>query len=61
MINHNPTDISCVYTTLFVSREAKKQNIMPIITFDQPLYWKTIMILSCELTDNILKNTIVLL
>jgi hypothetical protein len=38
MIDMNPTDVSCIYSTLlFVSEHARRYNVKPIITFDQPL------------------------
>ena len=56
MIDLNPSDVSCVYSTLkFVSKEATHHNRTPVITFDQPLYWKA-LIISC---DEECKNIIV--
>ena len=41
MIDMNPTDVSCIYSTLlFVSEHAHHHSVKPIITFDQPLWWK---------------------
>lgn len=52
MIDLNPSDMSCIYSTLtFVTKEAKKQGVTPIITFDQPLYWKALTIIQSESTD----------
>jgi hypothetical protein len=48
MIDLNPSDMSCLYSTLkFVSKEASHHNRTPVITFDQPLYWKA-LIISCD-------------
>jgi hypothetical protein len=46
MIDLNHSDMSCVYSTLkFVSKEASHHNRTPVITFDQPLYWKALIIM----------------
>ena len=43
MIDMDPSDLSCVYSTLcYVSSHAKKHNVTPILTFDQPLWWKAL-------------------
>lgn len=61
MIDLNPSDPSCIYSTLkFVSNQAKKQNVTPILTFDQPLYWKALTIihaqpLGCDLKHLVLR------
>lgn len=45
MIDLDPSNMSCIYTTLkFVCREASRYNKTPVITFDQPLYWKALLI-----------------
>ena len=42
---------SCILSTLkFIDEHAKKHNVDPIVTFDQPLYWKAMMILETEST-----------
>ena len=49
MINLNPSDESCIYTTLhFVCKEAHKNKCTSILTFDQPLYWKALMLIQNE-------------
>lgn len=41
MIDMDPNDPTCIYSTLeFVVSSARKQNACPVITFDQPLWWK---------------------
>ena len=45
MIDMDPNDFSCIYSTLcYVSSHAKKYNVTPIVTFDQPLWWKALQI-----------------
>ncbi|KAK3104785.1 hypothetical protein FSP39_010049 [Pinctada imbricata] len=53
MIDMNPSDITCVYSTmLFICQQASKQSSTPVLTFDQPLYWKAKMIShKCEPGD----------
>lgn len=45
IIDLDPTDMSCVYSTLlFISEHASRYAITPILTFDQPLWWKALTI-----------------
>ena len=45
MIDMDPSDLSCVYSTLcYISSHAKKYNVTPVVTFDQPLWWKALQI-----------------
>ena len=49
MIDLNPNDMSCVYSTLrFVATECKRHEVTPILTFDQPLWWKGQLIIANE-------------
>jgi hypothetical protein len=42
MIDLDPNDMTCVYPTLkFVLNHAAKYNCTAVVTFDQPLWWKT--------------------
>ena len=53
MIDMDPTDVSCIYSTLkFVCHHAHRHNVQPIITFDQPLWWKALMIIVSEPADS---------
>lgn len=45
MIDRNPSDLSCVYSTLlFVCREARRYQRPHVLIFDQPLFWKAMTI-----------------
>ena len=45
MIDMDPNDLSCAYSTLcYVSYHAQKHSVTPIVTFDQPLWWKALQI-----------------
>ncbi|VDI53446.1 Hypothetical predicted protein [Mytilus galloprovincialis] len=59
MIDLNPSDEYSIYTTLhFVCKEAKQNKCTPILTFDQPLYWKAMMIVQNEPTTSSLKSLV---
>ncbi|PIK40129.1 hypothetical protein BSL78_23030 [Apostichopus japonicus] len=59
MIDMNPSDNSCIYSTLkFVCNEARRHNTKAILTFDQPLYWKALMIVLNEPEGSDLRSTI---
>ena len=46
MIDLDPSDISCIYSTLkFVADHAQRHKVPVIVTFDQPLYWKALNII----------------
>ena len=49
MINMNPGDVTCVYSTLkYIQEHAHRHDVTPIVTFDQPLWWKALMIIVTE-------------
>ncbi|KAK3092092.1 hypothetical protein FSP39_025112 [Pinctada imbricata] len=59
MIDLPPSDMTCIFSTLhFVCKEASKYEKTPVITFDQPLYWKARQIISDEADDSILKSVV---
>lgn len=59
MIDIPPSDLSCVYTTLkFVSDHAARHGVQPILTFDQPLYWKALTIILTEPANSGVNKTI---
>lgn len=38
MIDMNPGDLTCIYSTLeFINDHADRYQVSPILTFDQPL------------------------
>ena len=46
MIDMNPSDVTCVYSTLrYISEHARRHDVTPI---DQPLWWKALMIMVTE-------------
>ena len=59
MIDMDPSDMTCIYSTLnFVSKEARRHNSNPVLTFDQPLYWKGRNIIQNEPDDSALKSIV---
>ena len=47
------SDETCIYSTLsFVAMQGKKYGFTPVLTFDQPLYWKSLMIVKSENSDS---------
>ena len=59
MIDMNPSDVTCVYSTLrYISEHARRHDVTPIITFDQPLWWKALMIMVTEPVGSELKDIV---
>ena len=59
MIDMNPSDMSCIYSTLhYVCNQAKGYGVTPILTFDQRLWWKARMILQSETSDSCIKSAV---
>ncbi|CAC5372589.1 unnamed protein product [Mytilus coruscus] len=57
IIDLNPSDLSCIYSTLkFICKEAHRYQKPPVVTFDQPLYWKALCIVTNEKTESDLKQ-----
>jgi len=49
MINMSSSNPICIFTTLeFASEHARRHSVTPIVTLDQPLQWKTLMIIMPE-------------
>ena len=43
VIDLDPCDPTCIYSTLkFVVSQARLYDVTPVLTFDQPLYWKAL-------------------
>ncbi len=49
MIDPAPSDASCIYSTMkFVSTQCLMYDVTPVLTFDQPLYWKALTIIRSQ-------------
>ena len=47
MIDLSASDDTCIYSTLhFIANQGKKYGFNPIVTFDQPLWWKAMLIIA---------------
>lgn len=47
MIDLSSSKDSCIFSTLmFIAEQAMSYDYCPIVTFDQPLYWKAMMIIA---------------
>ena len=45
----NPSNLSCIYSRInFVSRHSREYGVVPILTFDQPLWWNSMWIVNDE-------------
>ena len=52
MIDLPASDMSCVYSTLScVKKESEKYGVTPVCTFDLPLWWKALQIITCKDSD----------
>lgn len=59
MIDMNPSDMTCVYSTLkFVNSHARSNRVTPILTFDQPLWWKALTVQESVDKDNEIKSMV---
>ena len=61
MIDMKPSDNTCIYSTLkFLSEHAQKHNVhTPIVTFDQPLWWKAYNLIQTEPFSSTIHNVVV--
>lgn len=59
MIDMDPGDLTCIHSTLlFVYDHAAHYQVTPILTFDQPLWWKAMTIIESEGSGSPLKSII---
>ena len=59
MIDLKSSDEICIFSTMcFVSEQAKLYNYTPILTFDQPLWWKSYEIQQSESSNRDIKDII---
>ena len=59
MIDMKSSDENCIYSTLcFVSEQARRYKSTPVLTFDQPLWWKASEILEHEAKGSVLRNIV---
>ena len=59
VIDLQPAVMTCVYSTLsFICDHAKRYSVTPIVTFDQPLWWKAMIIVTNEPESSDLKSVV---
>ena len=59
MIDMNPSDTDCIFSTLlYVSSHAKQYGVTPILTFDQPLWWKALIIQESAPSDGEIRSIV---
>ena len=59
MINMSSSNTACIFSTLkFISEHARHHKVTPIITFDQPLWWKAFMVIESEPADSNLRQAV---
>ena len=59
MMDMSSSNTTCIFSTLkFVSEHARRHKVTPIITFDQPLWWKALMIIESEPVDSDLRQVV---
>jgi hypothetical protein len=62
MIDMSSSDKTCIFSTLnYVCKLASKYDISPVVTFDQPLFWKASEIINEVLEDSPLRSVVLLL
>ena len=60
IIDLSSSDPTCIYSTLhYMSKHAKKHNCTPIVTFDQPLYYKAVSITEAEPVESLIKHVVI--
>ena len=60
MIDMNPSNLTRIYSPLhFISEHARRYSVTPVITFDQPLWWKAMTIVEREPENSPLHSVVV--
>ena len=59
MIDVDPGDLTCINSTLtFIADHASRYGVTPIVTFDQPLWWKALTLIQDEPQGSKLKSIV---
>ena len=59
MIDLDPGNMACVHSTLkFIREHAARHNVTPIITFDQPLCWKSLQVIEGQPENSPLRSIV---
>ena len=58
-IELDPSNMSCVHSTLrFICEHVARYNVTPIITFDQPLLWKSLQVIEGQPENGPLRSIV---
>ena len=59
IIDLDPGNMSCGHSTLkFICEHAARYNVTPIITFDQPLWWKSLQVIEGQPENSALRSIV---
>ncbi len=59
LLNMDPNNNTCIYSTLrYVIDHADRHNVDPVITFDQPLWWKAKLIMNTKPAQSEMKHLV---
>lgn len=59
MIDMDPGNMSCVQSTLqFICQHASRHKVTPVITFDQPLWWKALEVIESQPVDSEMRSIV---
>ena len=59
MIDQKSTDPMCILSTMnFVCTLAQRYSVVPVLTFDQPLYWKAMEIQASQESESTMKSCV---
>lgn len=59
MIDMSASDPTCIFSALmYISEHARRHSIVPIITFEQPLYWKALGIIMAHPHESPLRSIV---
>ena len=59
MVDLYPGNMSCVHSTLkFICEHSARYNVTPIITFDQPLLWKSLQVIDGQPENSALHSIV---
>ena len=58
-IDLDPSNMSCVHSTLrFICEHVARYNVTPIVTFDQPLLWKSLQVIEGQPENGPLRSIV---
>ncbi|KAG1687728.1 hypothetical protein GQR58_008303 [Nymphon striatum] len=59
MIDMDPGNMSCVQSTLqFICQHASRYKVTPVITFDQPLWWKALEVIESQPVNSQIRSIV---